>query len=73
MKAGVALQSAKEATTLIASNTKLGSNLAILGKTAENALKGIDNGASWLLPSCSFEGKIRALVVITHSKYALPF
>lgn len=44
MKAGVTLQSTKEAATLIASNAKLGSSFAIMGKTAGAALKGIGKG-----------------------------
>lgn len=44
MKAGVTLQSTKEAATLIASNAKLGSSFAIMGKTASAALKGIGKG-----------------------------
>ena len=59
MKAGVTLQSTKEAATLIASNAKLGSSFAIMGKTAGAALKGIGTG---LLSFASAHPLIAALV-----------
>ena len=59
MKAGVTLQSTKEAATLIASNAKLGSSFTIMGKTAGAALKGIGTG---LLSFASAHPLIAALV-----------
>ncbi len=59
MKAGVTFQSTKEAATLIASNAKLGSSFAIMGKTAGAALKGIGTG---LLSFTSAHPLIAALV-----------
>ena len=59
MKAGVTLQSTKEAATLIASNAKLGSSFAIMSKTAGAALKGIGTG---LLSFASAHPLIAALV-----------
>ncbi len=59
MKAGVTLQSTKEAATLIASNAKLGSSFVIMGKTAGAALKGIGTG---LLSFASAHPLIAALV-----------
>ena len=59
MKAGVTLQSTKEAATLIASNAKLGSSFAIMGKTAGAALKGIGTG---LLSFASAHPLIASLV-----------
>lgn len=59
IKAGVTLQSTKEAAILIASNAKLGSSFAIMGKTVGTALKGI---GTKLLSFASAHPLITALI-----------